>query len=162
MSASEKQMSANKLNAVLGGVKTPEGKETSRMNAIKHGVLSRLQTDYDLLSIEEAYESFAEEFSATTFSRQILIQQIAITYVRLLRCTRFESEKIREALNPPEYNNEAAFDFGFLDQTVLVAENDKARLEASVMADLEPLYLRYEPQLFKRMLRLLDRLSIPS
>jgi len=38
--ASEKQIEANKNNAKKGGVKTVEGKEVSRMNALKHGILS--------------------------------------------------------------------------------------------------------------------------
>jgi len=38
---SEKQLEANRENAKLGGVKTEEGKEISKYNALKHGILSK-------------------------------------------------------------------------------------------------------------------------
>ncbi len=161
MHTTEKQKAASQQNGSTGGVKTPEGKEVSRMNALKHGILSKLSTAYDLVSFESAYEDFAAEFGATTLSRQMLLEQLAITYVRLLRCARFESDKIRETLNPPKFKvKHVGLDLSiFDDETVLVAKNDQAPLSASVMTELEPLYLRYEPQLVKRMLRLLDRLE---
>lgn len=161
MSTSEKMDVIRQTNGALGGVKTPEGKEISRMNAQKHGVLSKLITTYDVISFETTYESFADEFGATTFSRKVLIEQLAITYVRLLRCVRYESDKIRETLNPPEYKIEPGpFDMSSLDaKTVLVAKNDQALLNASTLNELEPLYQRYEPQLFKRFIRLLERLG---
>ena len=36
----QKQLKANKHNSKFGGVKTDEGKEISKMNALKHGLLS--------------------------------------------------------------------------------------------------------------------------
>lgn len=36
---SDTQQKANEENAKLGGVKTEEGKEISKFNALKHGVL---------------------------------------------------------------------------------------------------------------------------
>lgn len=39
-SISEKQLKANRQNAKLGGVKTLAGIEISKMNALKHGILS--------------------------------------------------------------------------------------------------------------------------
>lgn len=38
---SQKQLEANRQNAKLGGPKTHEGKEASKMNALKHGILSK-------------------------------------------------------------------------------------------------------------------------
>ena len=42
---SDKQLEANRENAKLGGVKTEEGKAVSRLNAIKHSILSNILTD---------------------------------------------------------------------------------------------------------------------
>lgn len=39
--ASDKQIQANKQNAKLGGVKTETGKEISKYNALKHGLLAK-------------------------------------------------------------------------------------------------------------------------
>lgn len=38
---SEKQLEANRKNGLRGGVKTEEGKEKVRLNALKHGLLSQ-------------------------------------------------------------------------------------------------------------------------
>ena len=41
MTVSEKQLEANRANAQKGGVKTPEGKEIVKYNALKHGLLAK-------------------------------------------------------------------------------------------------------------------------
>ncbi len=43
----EKQVNANRENALLGGVKTEEGKEKSRMNAVKHGFFSYIVLEFE-------------------------------------------------------------------------------------------------------------------
>jgi hypothetical protein len=52
---SKKQIQANKQNAKLGGVKTENGKEISKYNAMKHGILSK-----EVLLHEEDKESFID------------------------------------------------------------------------------------------------------
>lgn len=37
----EKQIEANRLNALKGGVKTGQGKAAVRLNAVSHGLLSK-------------------------------------------------------------------------------------------------------------------------
>lgn len=46
-SISEKQLEANRKNAKKGGVKTSKSKEISKYNALKHGILSNVITEYD-------------------------------------------------------------------------------------------------------------------
>ena len=41
MTASQKRLEANRVNALKGGVKTPEGKAISKYNALKHGILAK-------------------------------------------------------------------------------------------------------------------------
>lgn len=50
---SEKQMIANKQNAKLGGVKTDEGKEKIKYNALKYGIFSK-----EVVLRTENYEDF--------------------------------------------------------------------------------------------------------
>ena len=59
MTVSEKQLEANKKNAPKGGVKTPEGKEIVKYNAIKHGLLAKEV----VITIGEGVE-IPEEFNA--------------------------------------------------------------------------------------------------
>ena len=44
---SEKQLIANKENAKLGGVKSSEGKEITRYNALKHCIFRETITEYE-------------------------------------------------------------------------------------------------------------------
>jgi hypothetical protein len=41
MTVSQKQLEANKKNALVGGVKTPDGKAIAKYNALKHGLLAK-------------------------------------------------------------------------------------------------------------------------
>lgn len=50
---SEKQLLANRENAKLGGVKTDEGKERVKYNAIKYGIFSK-----DVVLKTENYQDF--------------------------------------------------------------------------------------------------------
>jgi hypothetical protein len=43
---SDKQLEANRKNASLGGVKTPEGKEIAKLNSQKHGIFSETISEY--------------------------------------------------------------------------------------------------------------------
>ena len=44
---SDKQLTANKKNAQLGGIKTTQGKEVSKYNALSHGLLRKTLTEYE-------------------------------------------------------------------------------------------------------------------
>lgn len=55
MTISQKQLEANRQNAKLGGVKTEGGKAVSKLNALKHGLLSQevlLEGEKEKLLIE--------------------------------------------------------------------------------------------------------------
>jgi hypothetical protein len=111
METSEKQIQANRENGRLGGVKTPEGKEISRMNAQKHGLTSDLLIDYDEDDEFQAFENeLKKELNPTTKVQEILFERILTNYIRLLRAMKLERVCIHSLLNPPKvekvYNNE--------------------------------------------------------
>jgi len=61
---SKKQLKANRKNAKLGGVKTEEGKQAIKHNALKHGILSKdivIKTGY-IQEKEEDYQSLLDEY----------------------------------------------------------------------------------------------------
>jgi hypothetical protein len=131
---SEKKKHANKTNAKRGGVKTPQGKAISCRNSLKHGILAHGSVEGDILTIEEAYKQFSKEFSPRSPSREILVQQLALTVVRLGRCSRFETEILHESK-----------------VWMWDISNTIDRLAA--------LGERYESRLVRRMLRLLEALN---
>jgi len=169
MPTTEKQITANRQNGKLGGVKTPEGKAVSSRNSIKHGILSRIATDYDWVDLQDVYQKFAEEFDDSKPSRRVLIEQLAITYVRMGRCIRYETESIRAAMNPPVYKTVVVeeprpypfeMDMGSpgVYKQELVKAGDPATLPKAEFADDELISMRYEPHLLSRFARLLELL----
>lgn len=97
---SEKQLEANRQNAKLGGVKTDEGKDISKFNALKHGLLSTevLLKDEDRESLEELSKDLRKEFQPATQFEWILVDRITANIWRLKRALKVESEMIDNEL----------------------------------------------------------------
>jgi len=105
MTVSEKQLQANKENAQKGGVKTPEGKEIVKYNALKHGLLAKEV----VITVGEGAEN-PEEFNALLEDlgtqlqpqgtlEEMLVEKIAVAYWRLRRAYRYEVGLIRNELD---------------------------------------------------------------
>lgn len=86
-SVSEKQLKANRQNAQLGGVKTDGGKEVSKMNALKHGILSRgfLLRNEDKNEYDEHYNAHIDYFNPEDPYEYFLTETIIIGIWRLKR-----------------------------------------------------------------------------
>ena len=98
---SQKQLEANKANAQKGGVKTEEGKQIVKYNALKHGLLAKEV----VITIGEGAED-PEEFSRLLVDLQeqlnpvgtleeMLVEKIAAAYWRLRRAYNYEVGLIR-------------------------------------------------------------------
>lgn len=97
------QLEANKQNAQKAGVKTDSGKAVSKYNAVRHNVLTRVLTDKEQLEAKDVREQFIEDFKPQTLVEEILIQTMAIAYIRMLRATHAEREFLLQSLHPPVY-----------------------------------------------------------
>ncbi len=97
---SEKQHKANKNNALLGGVKTVEGKAVSRYNATKHGILREALTEYEEVAYEEIFNDLYDYFEPQNFIEEMLIERIVVAYIRFVRVTKAEGEVLAGALDP--------------------------------------------------------------
>jgi hypothetical protein len=93
--ASEKQIAANRLNALKGGVKTAEGKAAVRLNAVSHGLLSNevLLTGEDSHRLAALRQQFLAELQPVGELETLLVERIVSSFWRLRRCVRIE--KIR-------------------------------------------------------------------
>lgn len=70
-----------------GGPKTPEGKDASRRNALKHGMRARVLLPGDLAdAIAARNRQFTDEFQPNTPYETWLIEQVAEATVRIDRC----------------------------------------------------------------------------
>jgi hypothetical protein len=92
----QKQIDANRENAKKGGVKTEEGKNISKYNAIKHGLLSEqsLMANEDgdeLLELEKKLRSELKPASEIEF---LLVDKIASSFWRLKRALSMEDGEV--------------------------------------------------------------------
>jgi hypothetical protein len=89
---SEKQLEANQENAKLGGVKTEEGKAVSKLNAIKHGLLTReaLLDGENEQELKELTDNIYEQFTPKGELEKIFCDRIASSVWRLSRAIKVE------------------------------------------------------------------------
>ena len=91
---SPKQIDANRRNALKStGPITPEGKERSRRNAVRHGLTA--ETVIAVLENSEDYETFEaaviSDYNAETAVERQLVLRLASTLWRLRRATGMET-----------------------------------------------------------------------
>ena len=97
---SPNRLAANRENAKLGGVKTDEGKAVVRFNARKHGILSRLISDYEENVYQQFLDQLFDELQPATSLEEMLVERIALCYLRLFRAGKAENEYLRARLDP--------------------------------------------------------------
>ncbi len=98
--ALSKQTLANRRNGRLGGVKTPQGKAVSRLNARTHGILSSALTVHDHRQLRLTLAQFFEELQPVGTVETALVEKVALTYLRLQRCAAAEAEYHHACLMP--------------------------------------------------------------
>ncbi|HAT6937496.1 TPA: hypothetical protein JAN57_11190 [Legionella pneumophila] len=148
---SDKQRTANMKNILKGGVKTPEGKSVVRFNARKHGILSSLVAEYEDDFFKMYLDELFNEFQPNTFIEQILVERIALHYLKLYRVTKAESEFIKSSLSTTRDFND--FDILF---------HGKEFLPSISHIDIENLagiYGRYETSIENKLYRAIRELK---
>jgi len=100
----EKQLQANRKNAKLGGIKTMEGKMKSKMNAVKHGILSNeILLDGDFQEspeeLENIKQSFYEKYKPEGVIEEFFIQRIVYGIWRIKRAIKAEKGTIQSFTN---------------------------------------------------------------
>ena len=91
---SDKQAKANRKNALKStGPKTPEGKAAIRLNALRHGLLSRetLLPGEDEEALLELGERLRDELQPVGELENLLVDRIIASYWRLRRLGRVEA-----------------------------------------------------------------------
>jgi len=100
VSASEKRLAANKQNAKKStGPQTEQGKAISRLNALKHGILSKelLLTGEVSRELEELSRCLRVELRPEGELELVLVDRIATCVWRLRRVLRVETSEIRRS-----------------------------------------------------------------
>ena len=104
MPASEAQIAANRANALRSkGPVTPEGKQRSRANALKHGLTGEgvVLPNEDVAEVERRLVAFEDELNPSGEVGKVLVRRAALMSVRMDRCVSQEtaalSERVRQA-----------------------------------------------------------------
>ncbi len=105
MPISEAKLAANRRNAAKStGPRTPEGKERSRRNALKHVLTGQgvaLPTE-DSAEIEERFIALQADLRPSTELSEELVRRVAFLSVRVRRCEKHETSetarRIRHAI----------------------------------------------------------------
>jgi hypothetical protein len=94
---SKKQMMANQRNSKKGGVKTESGKEISKYNAVKHGILCKesLLEDEDSEAFVQLKEGLFLELDPIGELEIVLVDRIIANIWRLRRSLYVEKEAMQ-------------------------------------------------------------------
>ncbi|HHT9927641.1 TPA: hypothetical protein ACT9LG_001170 [Legionella pneumophila] len=149
---SDKQRKANMKNALKGGVKTPEGKVIVRFNARKHGILGSLVAEYEDDFFKMYLDELFNEFQPNTFIEQILVERIALHYLKLYRVTKAESEFIKSSLSDTRDFND--FDI-FIQGKEFLPSISHIDVE-----NLAGIYGRYETSIENKLYRAIRELTL--
>lgn len=157
-----KQLKANQENSLLGGVKTPEGKDISKFNALKHGILLQSVSDYEKGFYSNILEDFNKQFKPANAIEQILLERIALYYLKLFRVQKAETEFMKAQLNPRKTKVVDGIDCdpeGLLGKTVVLNEGYIPLIKDDSIRKLIDIYARYETTVENRFFRAIHELE---
>jgi len=91
MQCSEKRREANKKNAQKStGPKTPEGKEISRANALKHGLCAQVVVPEDAVAMQIRCNHVYQALKPHNDYQSWMVDHVALFSLRIDRCERIE------------------------------------------------------------------------
>ena len=156
---SEKQLKANQENGKKGGVKTNEGKETSKYNALKHGILKETVSEYEQSFSKDVMERLNSQFQPVGVLEKILLDRIAVYYVRLFRGAKAENEYMQSVLNPRQVTVNELIPPIVFTETIVENEGYTPTVTHEMVDRLSTTFLRYEIALENRMYKAIHELQ---
>lgn len=151
----DKQIQANQSNSLLGGVKTPEGKAVSKYNAQTHGMLRASITEYEKEIYPYLLEELESQYQPQGTVEMIIIERIALYYLKLFRVQKAETEFMKSQLNPRVIRNTLTWST----TEEVVSEGYTPIVGAEGIEKLLTIYSRYETTLENRLFRILHELE---
>ncbi|HEY2156886.1 MAG TPA: hypothetical protein VGH33_14740, partial [Isosphaeraceae bacterium] len=96
---SEKQRQASRTNGAKSkGPKSPDGKNVSKFNGLKHGLRSNqvVLPDENVAEFQAELKGWADDWQPKSHTRAVLVERAAVASWRLRRCVRAESDLLME------------------------------------------------------------------
>lgn len=149
----QQQIEANRQNAKLGGVKTEKGKEISKYNALKHGLLSKevLLEKEDEQSLIELGKRLRNELKPAGELEMLLVDRIIANFWRLKRALGVEKNAMEWRKDYKE------FSFGSNDEPE--SQKKKKQIKAMIVNDDMEKLLRYETTIERSIYKALHELQ---
>ncbi len=156
---SQKQVEANRENGKRGGVKTPEGKAVSKYNALKHGILKEVVSEYEQSFYDDIVERLEDQFKPIGVLEKILVDRIGVYYIKLYRVAKAENEYMQATLNPRIVNTIDPMDGLMGVRYEVKNEGYVPKVSSSDVDKLSDIYMRYEVAIENRLYRALHELQ---
>ena len=157
-----KQVIANRMNGLKGGVKTIEGKSISSLNAKVHGIFSLRIFPEEKAEFLLIHKSLTDEFSPQNLVEKVLIERLAFHVVQMQRVSFFTNEYLLHCRNPKQVVETNEFDvssiLGF--RTEVIEEGYMPQVKDAEIERLLSLYHRYETAVENRFYKVLNQLSL--
>ena len=80
----------------VGGVKTDAGKEVTKYNAVKHGILRETVAEYEKVDEQRLYNELAADLQPRGKVEEILVELAAVNLVKLQRISKAEREFVAD------------------------------------------------------------------
>jgi len=105
--SSEKQILANRINGLKGGIKSAEARAAVRLNAVSHGFFSNsvLVAGEDSHLLEEFRDNFINELQPEGEVETFLVERMVSSSWRLKRLLKAESKTPDKAGYDPDWQN---------------------------------------------------------
>lgn len=133
-----------------GGVRTAEGKSISRYNAISHGLLVESVTEYEKVDYEAIYNELQTDFKPKNILEELILERIAVAYIKLFRVTKAETEFMQSCLNPN-------VEFTLL-KPLLEKQGYEPQIVTNEVEKLVLIYGRYETSVENRLYKAINKL----
>lgn len=159
---SDKQHKANQENAKLGGVKTDAGKAISKYNATKHSILREAVTDYEQNVHMDILEQLNEQFQPKGAVEGLLVERIAIHYIKLFRIQKAETEYMKSQLDPRQVHIEGGLrvmPIGDAEVTVVDNEGYTPKIYGRDIEYIANNFGRYETTIENKLYKALHELE---
>lgn len=147
-----------------GGPQTEEGKAITRYNAATHGILRDTLTDYEKGVELGVLDNLRGESTDGSALEQLLLERIAVHYVKLRRVAKAEREFVQSMLDPRivtrvRTDSLAVFEQGLATyEDTVENEGYTPQMSAEAVERLYSVYARYETSIENRFFRAIREL----
>lgn len=137
------------------GVKTAQGKEITRFNALTHGILRKSLTEYENDFYSDILKDLQEEYQPQGVIEQMLLERIALSYLKLFRVQKAETEYLKSQFNPRVIEDIGAIEFHYK----VIKKGYIPTMKQDYIETLSGTYSRYETTIENRLFRALHELE---